>query len=54
MENKRIQEILRILLQQQNYITIREVAALLHVSSKTVRNDLERVAACLEEYHLFL
>ncbi len=54
MENRRIPEIIRILLQQQNYITIREIAALLHVSNKTVRNDLEPVAACLEEYHLFL
>ena len=54
MENKRIQEIIRILLQQETYITIHDIAELLHVSNKTVRNDLASVAACLEEYHLFL
>ena len=47
MENKRIQEIIRILLQQETYITIHDIAELLHVSNKTVRNDLASVAACL-------
>lgn len=54
MENKRILEIIRILLQQRSYITIREVAALLNVSNKTIRNDLAFVEDYLAEYHLCL
>ena len=54
MENKRILEIIRILLQQQGYITIREIAALLNVSNKTIRNDLALTEGYLDEYHLSL
>ncbi len=52
MENKRILEIIRILLQQRNYITIREIAELLNVSNKTIRNDLALAEHYLAEYHL--
>ena len=54
MENKRILEIIRILLQQRNYITIREIAELLNVSNKTIRNDLALAEHYLAEYHLSL
>lgn len=54
MQNKRILEIVRILLQQSDYITIQTITQILKVSNKTIRNDLTTVAEYLEESHLFL
>ena len=47
MENKRILELIRILLQQSGYITIQNVSTLLQVSNKTIRTDLNIVAEFL-------
>lgn len=54
MENKRILEIVRILLQQSDYITIQAVTQILKVSNKTIRNDLMIVAEYLKESRLSL
>lgn len=54
MENKRILEIVRILLQQKDYITIQKMTDILKVSNKTIRNDLNIVADYLKEYDLIL
>ncbi|MBS6396264.1 MAG: transcription antiterminator [Clostridiales bacterium] len=54
MENKRILEIVRILLQQTDYITIQKITTLLQVSNKTVRNELDTVAEYLTGYNLTL
>ena len=52
MQNKRILEIVRILLQQSDYITIQAITQILQVSNKTIRNDLMIVAEYLEESNL--
>lgn len=54
MENKRILELIRILLQQSDYITIQSVSTFLQVSNKTIRNDLNIVAELLAEHNLSL
>lgn len=54
MQNKRILEIVRILLQQSDYITIQSITGILQVSNKTIRNDLSTVGEYLEENHLTL
>ena len=54
MENKRSLKIIRILLQQQGYITIQEVADRLDVSNKTIRNDLKLIEDYVKDYQLFL
>ena len=54
MENKRILELVRILLQQPDYITISKITELLQVSNKTIRNDLDTVADYLKGYNLTL
>lgn len=54
MQNKRILEIVRILLQQSDYITIQSITEILQVSNKTIRNDLSTVGEYLEENHLSL
>ena len=54
MENKRILELVRILLQQTDYITIQKICSLLQVSNKTIRNDLNIVADYLTGYNLSL
>lgn len=54
MEQKRILEIIRILLQQNDYITIQKITSILQVSNKTVRNDLDIVVDYLKEYNLAL
>lgn len=54
MENKRILELIRILLQQSDYITIQNISTLLQVSNKTIRNDLNVVSEFLNEYALSL
>ena len=54
MENKRSLKIIRILLQQQGYITIQEVADRLDVSNKTIRNDLRLIEDYVKDYQLFL
>lgn len=41
MEQNRLMEIIRILLQHTGYITIQQLSELLNVSGKTVRNDLK-------------
>ncbi len=54
MQNKRILEIVRILLQQSDYITIQAITQILQVSNKTIRNDLMIVAEYLKESNLSL
>ena len=54
MENKRILELIRILLQQSDYITIQNISTLLQVSNKTIRNDLNVVSEFLNEHALSL
>lgn len=54
MQNKRILEIIRILLQQSDYITIQTITETLLVSNKTIRNDLATVADYLQENQLSL
>lgn len=54
MQNKRILEIVRILLQQPDYITIQAITQILQVSNKTIRNDLITVAEYLKESRLLL
>lgn len=54
MQNKRILEIVRILLQQPDYITIRAVTQMLGVSNKTIRNDLSTVSEYLRDNRLVL
>ena len=54
MENKRILELVRILLQQPDYITISKITELLQVSNKTIRNDLDTVADYLKGHNLTL
>lgn len=47
MEQKRQMEIIRILLNQDHYITIKRLSEQLKVSGKTVRNDLNDIAGWL-------
>ena len=54
MQNKRIMEIVRILLQEPEYITIQAVTTALQVSNKTIRNDLAVVDEYLREHGLAL
>lgn len=54
MQNKRILEIVRILLQQSDYITIQSMTEILQVSNKTIRNDLSTVGEYLAENQLTL
>lgn len=54
MQNKRILEIVRILLQQTDYITIHTITQILQVSNKTIRNDLQTVSEYLQENNLAL
>ena len=54
MQNKRILEIIRILLQQSDYITIQAITEILLVSNKTIRNDLSLVSEYLQGNQLTL
>lgn len=54
MENKRMLELVRILLQQTDFIIIQNITSLLNVSNKTIRNDLDEIAEYLKEYSLTL
>ncbi|MBR4471177.1 MAG: transcription antiterminator [Erysipelotrichaceae bacterium] len=54
MKNNRTGEIIRILLNQDGFITINEIADLLKVSNKTIRNDLELVQEKIETEGLTL
>ena len=54
MQNNRILEIVRILLQQSDYITIQTITQILQVSNKTIRNDLMLVDEYLKESSLTL
>lgn len=52
--NKRLLDILKILLYTNNYITVDEIAKKIYVSNKTVRNDLVILEKFLKEYKLDL
>lgn len=52
--NKRILEIVDILLKQDSYITIDTISEILNVSNKTVRNDLRIVEEYVKENQLEL
>lgn len=54
MSNKRLLNIVRILLQQDTYTTIQQISKQLEVSNKTIRNDLYQVGQWLEENDLKL
>lgn len=54
MQNKRLLDIVGILLRQDKYITINEISKTLQVSNKTIRNDLKLVEAHLQEKQLHL
>lgn len=54
MQNKRLLEIVGILLRQDDYITINEISKIINVSNKTIRNDLKQVETYLEEKQLHL
>lgn len=54
MKNKRILEIIRILLQEKDFITIYQVSQMLGVSNKTIRNDLVIASKWLEEHDMVL
>ena len=44
MQEQRPLEIIRILLQSSGFITIQQIATMLQVSNKTIRNDLQTVS----------
>lgn len=54
MINTRSQEIIRLILEKKDYITINEIANQLNVSNKTVRNDLDKISEWLHENNLEL
>lgn len=54
MLNKRVMNIVRILLEKDEYITIDMISHQLEVSNKTIRNDLSLVKSWLEEFQLVL
>ncbi len=54
MTNKRYLDIIRLLLKQEDYITITSISELLSVSNKTIRNDLYSVEQWLDENNLKL
>ena len=54
MKNKRSNEIIRILLENDRFITIKEIGDILSVSNKTIRNDLEEIERRLESEELKL
>lgn len=50
----RVEEILQVLLNTTGPITTKEVAKILNVSDKTIRNDLNKVEDIADDYHLKL
>lgn len=54
MINNRFLDIVRLLLKQDDYITINEISKNLNVSNKTIRNDLVQVGDWLKENNLNL
>ena len=54
MNNKRIIQIVDILLKQENYVTIDDISKQINVSNKTIRNDLKIVDQWLSENQLHL
>ena len=54
MINQRLLDIIRILLKQNTYVTIAELANEIDVSYKTVANDLKKVDVWLTEHGLDL
>ena len=54
MYKKRLKEIVEILLKQESYITINNISKQLHVSNKTIRNDLKILEQWLLENKLTL
>lgn len=54
MQEQRPLEIIRILLQSSGFITIQQIATMLQVSNKTIRNDLQTVSDWLNENEMTL
>ena len=54
MMNKRILDIVDVLLQHENFITIDQISEVLQVSNKTIRNDLLLVSDWLMDHQLLL
>lgn len=54
MQNQRILEIIGILLQRDDFITIQQIATMLQVSNKTIRNDLTVVGEWVTENQMVL
>lgn len=54
MINTRFLDIIRLLLKQDDYITINEISKQLNVSNKTIRNDLVQIGEWLHENNLEL
>ncbi len=52
--NPRIKNIILILCEQKNFITISDIAAKLSVSAKTVMRDLPEIDALLQRYNVYL
>ena len=54
MQKQRALEIIRILLQSSGFVTIQQIATMLQVSNKTIRNDLQTVSEWLAENQMTL
>lgn len=54
MQNQRILDIIGILLKQDDFITIQQIATMLQVSNKTIRNDLQVVGEWVTENKMVL
>ena len=54
MQNQRILDIIGILLKQDDFITIQQIATMLQVSNKTIRNDLHVVGDWVTENQMVL
>ena len=54
MQNQRILDIVGILLKQEDFITIQQIATILQVSNKTIRNDLQVVGEWVRENQMTL
>ena len=54
MVNNRFLDVIKILLEHDDYITINAISKRLQVSNKTIRNDLKQVEEWLKENDLTL
>ena len=54
MMNKRIYNILQLLLEQSEPLTVDQIASKLKVSNKTIRNDLKQAQELCTPYHVVI